>query len=75
MDVDFFVEGTGEVIQVAYSITNISSDREVRGIVAAAKSVKEARSFIIVTYEEEKELVVEDVNIKVIPIWKWLLNA
>ena len=75
MDVDFFVEDTGEVIQVAYSITNISSDREVRGIVAAAKSVKEARSFIIVTYEEEKELVVEDVNIKVIPIWKWLLNA
>ena len=73
-DVDFFVEDTGEVIQVAYSITNISDDRETKALAEAAKSVKEAKRFVIITYEEEKELTVDGVKIEVIPIWKWLIR-
>ncbi len=73
-DVDFFVEDTGEVIQVAYSITNISDDRETRALAEAAKYVKEAKRFIIITYEEENELIIDDVKIEVIPIWKWLIR-
>lgn len=74
IDADFFVEETGEVIQVAYSVSNISSDRETRTLVEAAKIVKEAKRFIIITYEEEKELTVDGVKIEVIPIWKWLIR-
>lgn len=73
-DADFFVEETGEVIQVAYSVENISSERETKSLAAAAKSVKEAKRFIIITYEEEKKLNVDDIKIEVIPVWKWLLK-
>ncbi len=74
IDADFFVEETGEVIQVAYSVSNISSYRETRTLVEAARILKEAKRFIIITYEEEKELTVDGVKIEVIPIWKWLIR-
>ena len=74
IDADFYIEETGEVIQVAYSGSNISSDRETRALAEAAKALKEAKRFIIITYEEEKELTVDGVQIEVIPIWKWLIR-
>ncbi|MCQ2589366.1 MAG: ATP-binding protein [Treponema sp.] len=74
IDADFFIEDSGEVIQVAYSVSNISNDRETRTLVEAAKTLKEAKRFIIITYEEQKEINVDGVLIEVIPLWKWLIN-
>lgn len=74
LDVDFFAEDTGEVIQVAYSIMEISDERETRLLVQASKTIKDAKRFIIITYEEESELNIDGVKIEVIPIWKWLLE-
>ena len=74
LDVDFFIEETGTAIQVAYSITNISDDRETKSLVEDAKTLKEAKKFVIITYEEEKELNMDGVKIQVIPVWKWLLK-
>lgn len=74
LDVDFFAEDTGEVIQVAYSIREISDERETRSLVQASKTIKDAKRFIIITYEEESELNIDGVKIAVIPIWKWLLE-
>ena len=74
LDADFFVEETGAVIQVAYSAKNISNDRETKTLVDAAKSLKEAKRFIIITYEEENELTVDGLKIEIIPIWKWLIR-
>ena len=74
LDVDFFIEETGTAIQVAYSITNISDDRETKSLVEAAKTLKEAKEFVIITYEEEKELNIDGVKIQVIPVWKWMFK-
>ncbi len=74
IDADFFVEETGEVIQVAYSVSNISNDRETRTLVEASKAIKESKRFIIITYEEEKEMTSDGVRIEVIPLWKWLIK-
>lgn len=74
LDADFFVEKTGAVIQVAYSAKKISNDREIKTLVEAAKNLKEAKRFIIITYEEENELTVDGVKIEIIPIWKWLIR-
>ena len=60
--------------QVAYSVINISNDREIKALVDASKTVKEAKDFIIITWEEEKELLVDGVKIQVIPVWKWLIR-
>lgn len=73
LDADFFVEETGEVIQVAYSAINISNNRETKTLIEAAKTIKEAKRFIIITYEEENELTVDGVKIEIIPVWKWLI--
>lgn len=74
LDADFFVEETGEVIQVAYSAINISNARETKTLIEAAKSLKEAKRFIIITYEEEKEITTDGVKIEIIPVWKWLIK-
>ncbi len=74
LDVDFFVPKTGIVIQVAFSLKNISDDRETKALVQTAKTLKEAKRFVIITYEEEKVFELDGVQIEVIPIWKWLLN-
>lgn len=74
LDADFFIEETGEVIQVAYSLSNISDDRETRSLLEAAKSVKSAKRFIVITFEEEKEIIMDGIKIEVIPVWKWLIR-
>lgn len=74
IDLDFFVEETGELIQVAYSVFNISSDREIHTLLEASKTIKESKKFTIITYEEEKELILDGIKIEVIPIWKWLIK-
>lgn len=75
LDVDFFEPQTGTVIQAAYSLSKAAFDRETKALLCAAKTLKEAKRFVIVSYEEEKEFEIEGVKIEVIPIWKWLLMA
>ena len=74
LDADFYIEETGEVIQVAYSIKNISNDRETKSLVTAAKTVKESKRFIIITYNEEDEIILDGMKIEVIPVWKWMIE-
>ena len=74
LDADFFIEETGEVIQVAYSFSNVSDDRETRSLLEAAKSIKAAKRFIVITFEEEKEIIMDGIKIEVIPVWKWLIR-
>ena len=75
LDADFFVPETGTVVQVAYSLSNMSDDRETKSLVQAAKTLKEAKRFVIITYEEEKLFEADGVTIEVIPVWKWLLSS
>lgn len=74
IDADFFVEKTGEVIQVSYSLSASSSDRETLTLVKASKIVTGSKRFLIITYDEEKEINLDGIQIEVIPIWKWLLK-
>lgn len=74
IDADFFVEETGQVIQVAYSVVNVSDDREIKTLIESVKEVKNAKSFIIITYEEENVMTVDGITIEIIPIWKWLIR-
>ena len=55
-------------------VETIPNEREIKSLAEAAKSVKEAKRFIIITYQEEKELNVDDIKIEVIPVCKWLLK-
>lgn len=74
---DFVVqqdEYVRRLIQVCWSIENTDTrNREIRGIVTASKTTG-CIECLIVTFEEEEELLCEGVKIEVVPLWKWLLN-
>jgi len=72
--IDFFIPKTGTAVQVAYSLKSTAYDREINGIKNGFKSVKEMKQAMIITYEEEKTIDLEGILIKVVPIWKWLLE-
>jgi predicted AAA+ superfamily ATPase len=61
-----------EAIQVTYKLEPGNREREFNGIVEAAKHIRSKQGYIL-TYDEEDESVVEGINIKIIPTWKWLL--
>jgi len=73
-EVDFYIPEKGMLIQVSISI-NIpeTAEREVRGLRAAMKEFGITSSWII-TYDETKEIEVQEGIINVVPAWQWLLD-
>jgi predicted AAA+ superfamily ATPase len=73
-EVDFYIPEKGMLIQVSYSINNPeTAEREVKGLRTAMKEFGITNSWII-TYDETKEIEVEEGIIQVLPAWQWLLN-
>ncbi len=74
---DFVDRENGKIIllvQVAVSIMDLHTrERELRGLEEAMKAyqLKEA---LIITETEEDAMEINDMKVKVVPIWKWLLN-
>lgn len=74
-EVDFYIAEKGMLIQVSYSINNPeTAEREVKGLRAAMKEFGISNSWII-TYDETKEIEVQEGIINVIPAWQWLLTV
>jgi len=73
-EVDFYIHEKGMLIQVSYSINNPeTAEREVKGLRTAMKEFGITNSWII-TYDETKEIEVEEGLIKVVSAWQWLLE-
>jgi predicted AAA+ superfamily ATPase len=73
-EVDFYIPEKGMLIQVSYSINNPeTAEREVKGLRTAMKEFGITNSWII-TYDETKEIEVEEGLIKVVSAWQWLLE-
>jgi predicted AAA+ superfamily ATPase len=73
-EVDFYIPEKEELIQVSYSINNPeTADREIKGLRAAMKEFNITTSWII-TFDETKEIEVEEGLIKVVPAWQWMLT-
>jgi predicted AAA+ superfamily ATPase len=80
-EVDFVVkEGTKirQLIQVCFSFKKLETqNREIRALVKASQELKCANAIVItenLEREEEVEWFGDKVNIKFIPLWKWLLE-
>ena len=76
VDVDFYLSDANTAIQVAYSLEKGDTyNREVNNLVEFAKSSDKKNNLLIVTYEEEKKIYIEDKTIEVVPLKKFLLNS
>lgn len=76
LEVDFLIKDgqKKELIQVAYDILNEKTrKREIKSLLAAMNELKIIKG-IILTYDNEETLKIENKEIKIIPVYKWLLN-
>lgn len=63
-----------QAIQVCYSFENeITKKQEIDGLTDALKTYN-LKEGLILTADSEEELQVKDFYIKIIPVWKWLLD-
>ena len=73
IDIDFYAREQGLAVQVAYALSESARSRELSGLVKLAKVDKAAQRFVVVTKEDEDEIMEEGVCIEVLPAWKFLL--
>lgn len=72
-EVDFYDEVNNRLIQVTYATDKVE-EREIRGLIRAYEKVR-ARELIVVTYDVEgEEKVAEGKSIKLVPLYKFLLE-
>lgn len=77
IEVDFYLPDNGWAIQVCLSLKNSEDkntfERETSALVKL-KGFLNCSRCIIITYDEEDVITLNDTIIEVIPLWKWLLN-
>lgn len=75
VEVDFVIPEKEMAIQVCYTLGDEGSDtfnRETKSLVTLAKRFP-YNKLLIVTYNEENTIYVNDTEIEVVPLWKWML--
>jgi predicted AAA+ superfamily ATPase len=73
-EVDFYLPESKIAIQVTYSMQDIDTrQREIDGLVELAHSF-EIKKCLIITKDEEETIPKSDVEIRVMPVRKWLLE-
>lgn len=68
---DFITEDTA--IQVTFELNENSKDREINGLIEAAKQTN-ASKLLIITRDQEDLIKTQGFKIRVVPAWKWLLE-
>ncbi|MCL2329249.1 MAG: ATP-binding protein [Bacteroidetes bacterium] len=73
VEVDFYVPDEQLAVQACYSLSDIETyNREVNALLQLAKRI-EIKKMLIISKDEEQSISIENLEIEVIPIWKWLL--
>lgn len=62
-----------QAIQVCYDLTEENKERELTGLSEAMEKFK-LKEGLILTYNQEEKIKVNDKIITVLPVWKWLLE-
>ncbi len=63
-----------EAIQVSYDINVSNEKREYEGLMEAMR-VYDLKQGLLLNYGDEKIIQMDTVEIKIIPVWKWILTA
>ena len=73
---DFIIKKKGKInkaIQVCYKLNDKNKKREYKGLLEVMK-IHKLKQGLILTYDNEEELVIENKKIIIKPVWKWLLE-
>ena len=61
------------VISLCYSLNEENKAREINGLIEAIKKFK-LSSGTILTFDQGDNFLIEGREIKVVPVWQWLLE-
>lgn len=76
VEVDFVVPRYSLAIQVAYDLELPSTKtRETGALVSLCNYMNNINNHIIITMDTEDNIHIDDLDIEVVPIWKWLLKT
>jgi len=73
---DFVIKDGNKIVQavqVCFDLNKGNKNREVNGLLEAINYFK-LKEGIIITFDQEDKFKIEDKIIKLIPVWKWLLE-
>jgi predicted AAA+ superfamily ATPase len=74
-EVDFFLPEQQTAIQVSYSLSDLDTrKREINALLQLSKR-HEIKKYLIITKDEEEIIREENIEIEVIPVWKWLITG
>lgn len=62
-----------EAIQVCYNLNEKNKDREINGLMCALNKF-DLKEGLIITIDQEEEIKIDNKRIKVIQVWKWLME-
>ncbi len=74
LDIDFYLPCEQTLIQVAYSLDQNSMEREVNSLVKARKVMPDVNRFLILTQNDSRVISMANMDIEVLPVWKWSLG-
>ena len=76
IEVDFYIPTAKLAVQVSYSLKKEESTRkrETDALLKIAET-QAVETLLVITYDEEETIQKNGMEIKVIPIWKWLLDT
>jgi uncharacterized protein len=72
---DFLIKEKNRItqaIQVTLDLDTQNQKREIDGLVSAMKEFN-LKTGLILTFNQEKIIKVEDLKIRILPVWKWLI--
>lgn len=74
---DFVVQKSGsrkfQAIQVCWELNEQNRNREITGLVQVLKEMK-LKNGLILTMEQEDEFCIDKKNVRIQPVWKWLIK-
>jgi predicted AAA+ superfamily ATPase len=72
VELDFYIPQMQLAVQVCYSLQDVETRlREIKALIKVSQRI-DLREMVIITKDEEDDIVENEKTIKVRPVWKWL---
>jgi len=77
IECDFIAKGENDrlsAVQVCFELNEKSREREINGLVKACKWL-DVNEGTIFTWDDEETFGAEGIDVKVVPVWKWMIGG
>lgn len=75
IEVDFYIPKADLLIQVSYDMNSVETEKRETKALFKAREELSCSNTLIISYDNDKTIEYKNTSFKVMPIWKWLLDA